>query len=374
MKVNSHNKKLGGRKDALIVAGMHRSGTSAMARVLSLAGAALPARLMPPGLANPEGHWEPLDVTALNDKIFREFNSTWDDLFGPQNLRQRKFPIKRFLGQARRIIRKNYNAEELIILKDPRISIFPELWEKALFAEGYRVSFVLMVRNPKEVAASLGLRDGFVENKSLILWATSMLSVYLYTIGRSRVFISYDEIFMDTESLLNKIECSLDVLLPNRTSNSTIAIQQFIKQSNRHHRVISDEVELQGFPEIERFYGYLQAATEGETRNEETPTELAQWLGRLEHATAPIVKDLEARVNTNNIASTSREVEFKNQIDRLELALREAELSSSHLMRRLEEVSQNVAHIESNPPVIKLQSRTQTRSPKSARQSELNSS
>ena len=68
---NKKNGSGGSRKEAIIVAGMHRSGTSAMARMLSLAGASLPERLMPPGPANPEGHWEPLDVTILNDEIFR---------------------------------------------------------------------------------------------------------------------------------------------------------------------------------------------------------------------------------------------------------------------------------------------------------------
>ena len=40
---------------ALLVLGMHRSGTSALARVLSLRGASLPATLMAPNRGNPSG-------------------------------------------------------------------------------------------------------------------------------------------------------------------------------------------------------------------------------------------------------------------------------------------------------------------------------
>jgi hypothetical protein len=43
------------RRQALVVAGMHRSGTSAMARLLSLSGATLPERVMDPGPDNPLG-------------------------------------------------------------------------------------------------------------------------------------------------------------------------------------------------------------------------------------------------------------------------------------------------------------------------------
>jgi hypothetical protein len=45
------------KKIALVVVGMHRSGTSAMARLLSLSGAALPSDLMAAGIDNPTGFW-----------------------------------------------------------------------------------------------------------------------------------------------------------------------------------------------------------------------------------------------------------------------------------------------------------------------------
>ncbi|MFY7850700.1 MAG: hypothetical protein ACOVQ6_02790, partial [Brevundimonas sp.] len=46
-------------RSALVVAGMHRSGTSAVARLLSLAGGALPGNIIQPGPDNPTGFWEP---------------------------------------------------------------------------------------------------------------------------------------------------------------------------------------------------------------------------------------------------------------------------------------------------------------------------
>jgi hypothetical protein len=44
---------------ALLVFGMHRSGTSALTRVLNLRGAALSRQMVAPKSDNPRGYWEP---------------------------------------------------------------------------------------------------------------------------------------------------------------------------------------------------------------------------------------------------------------------------------------------------------------------------
>jgi hypothetical protein len=334
------------RKHALVVAGMHRSGTSAMARVLSLAGAALPTRLMPPGPANSEGHWEPLDVAALNDEIFGKVDSSWHDLFGPRNIRNRKPPIHRYLPRARKIIQDNYRNEDLIVLKDPRISIFPELWHRALIDEGYSVYYVLMIRHPKEIADSLKARNGFTVNKSLILWATHMLSVDLFTRRKNRVFVNYDELLLDTESLLDKIEDAFKIQMPRRTWTSMISIQDFVNSAHRHHKTDNDDNALPAFPEIERFYAYLTATAKGEIWNEDVSADLAEWLSRLESATAPIIKGLESTLAANSAHSAARETQLEQGIERLETALREAQQISNDLSGRLEEARRHQAHLE----------------------------
>ena len=67
------------RRTCLLVLGMHRSGTSALARVLSLMGAALPKNLMGPGPGNETGHWEPAQIVQLHDHLLEELGSPWDD-------------------------------------------------------------------------------------------------------------------------------------------------------------------------------------------------------------------------------------------------------------------------------------------------------
>ncbi len=49
--------------------GMHRSGTSALTRVLSLLGAALPQHILGAGPGNETGHWEPLRLVGYHDRM-----------------------------------------------------------------------------------------------------------------------------------------------------------------------------------------------------------------------------------------------------------------------------------------------------------------
>ncbi|MCB2121619.1 MAG: sulfotransferase family protein, partial [Rhodobacteraceae bacterium] len=56
-------------KEALVVLGMHRSGTSFLVGALSALGHALPRDRQPGGADNRHGHFEPGAVVALNDLI-----------------------------------------------------------------------------------------------------------------------------------------------------------------------------------------------------------------------------------------------------------------------------------------------------------------
>ena len=64
---------------ALLVLGMHRSGTSALTRVLNLLGASLGDDLMPPGDDNPLGFWEHLGIVSVHEALLVALERRWDD-------------------------------------------------------------------------------------------------------------------------------------------------------------------------------------------------------------------------------------------------------------------------------------------------------
>src|SRR5215469_4551353 len=66
--------------NAIIVLGMHRSGTSALAGMLHHLGVALGDDLMPATADNPRGYWEHRDIVAINDRLMTELGRAWHDV------------------------------------------------------------------------------------------------------------------------------------------------------------------------------------------------------------------------------------------------------------------------------------------------------
>src|ERR1700722_11162766 len=64
---------------AIIVLGMHRSGTSAFTGVLSLLGVDLGSRLLPASATNQSRYWAHPDIVNTHDELLLALGSSWDD-------------------------------------------------------------------------------------------------------------------------------------------------------------------------------------------------------------------------------------------------------------------------------------------------------
>ena len=77
---NLQNTSATPRHTAVIVLGMHRSGTSALAGLLHELGLAMGPSLMP-GRAdeNEKGFWEHEKIVSIHDRLLAYFGSGWSD-------------------------------------------------------------------------------------------------------------------------------------------------------------------------------------------------------------------------------------------------------------------------------------------------------
>jgi hypothetical protein len=219
----------------IFVGGMHRSGTSAMARALSLCGGRLPQRLVPPAPDNPEGYWEPADMVALNDEILAAAGSRWDDVFLHQVEsrlgRRRSGFVRRAADLIRRLDREGRGA----ILKDPRAAALPGLWNAAAEAVGLEPCHILLVRHPAEVAASLAAREAMPAAKAELLWVASMLALEQGTRGRRRLVVDHDAFLAAPLPTLEGIAAQLGGGLKVDAA-AAAGVTAFLKPSLRHHR------------------------------------------------------------------------------------------------------------------------------------------
>jgi glycosyltransferase involved in cell wall biosynthesis len=295
-----------GCRRAILVLGMHRSGTSALTRVLSLRGAALPKRIMRPTPDNQAGFWEPSEIAAIHDEILASAGSSWHDVS--------EFPHSWFASDIaasfkQRLVaalREDFSDAPLFIVKDPRICRLVPLW-LSIF-EQMRVAplFVISIRNPLEVTASLRERDAFSEAKSLLLWLRHFLAAERSTRGLRRSFVDYERLVRDWRGVVDRIGCNLDVIWPRQSHAADIEIENFVSTRLRHHVFGSEEVHVRRnlAPWLKTVFDWATRAASGRPT---TPDELDSVHAALEAADLAFMPLVAA--NEASLAAQAAELE-----------------------------------------------------------------
>ncbi len=187
----------------ICVAGMHRSGTSLVAKLLHEAGLFLGAEadILPAGPGNSEGHFENVRFIEINDAILELAGGTWDRLptFEANWHLDSRYDV--LLGQAADLI-GSFADREPWGWKDPRNSLTLPFWQRVI----PDVKVVICVRNPLDVAQSLQARNQFDLPTGVTLWAEYSARVMAAAAPSRRLVTHYESYFLDargeTERLL----------------------------------------------------------------------------------------------------------------------------------------------------------------------------
>lgn len=220
---------------AIIILGMHRSGTSALTRVLNLLGMELGQPLLPPHSTNITGFWEHAEIVAINEQILRLLGSHWED---DKFFKETDFNsniLKPLRQHAAKIIYQNFSNCRLWGVKDPRFCKLLPFWLPILAETGCQLHFILMARHPIEVAASLKQRNDFTNEKSLKLWLTHTLSSERDSRYHSRTFISYQELLTNWMQSVEKIAAQLKITWSNSPKDVADAVEKFLVPCLKHH-------------------------------------------------------------------------------------------------------------------------------------------
>lgn len=225
---------------AILVLGMHRSGTSAVTRLLSLAGAELPQELIQEGEGNRKGHWESRPLVLHNDDLLKQMGAAWSDWHPLDWSVLPDAHISAYQEDIAALISEQFRDAELVVLKDPRICRLAPLYKDALSHLGYRTVAVLPYRNPVEVIDSLMSRSNWPAHAgrvdAALLWLTHVLEAEQASRQIPRTFVSFAEMLLDWQPFIAELEARGSLRFEVPPLQLAHAASAFLKQGERHQR------------------------------------------------------------------------------------------------------------------------------------------
>lgn len=223
-------------RHAIMVLGMHRSGTSALAGALHHAGAACGGDLMGEGPNNPKGYFESPTVLAHMEALLEACGSFWHDWRPLDTGRAGRARLRALRRGLYGHLDGQFAETPVFTVKDPRICRAYDLWIRVLDTFGAGRTAVLTVRNPVEVAGSLATRNGMTRDKASLLWLRHVLDAERASRGGVRVFTTYEQVMGDLPGVLGRIAATL----PAGTTLDVEAGTDFIDPSLRHNRASAE--------------------------------------------------------------------------------------------------------------------------------------
>lgn len=223
------------RKHGILVAGMHRSGTSALSGALSHLGVVLGGNLVPAADDNPKGYFEHAGVVAVHEQLLHALGRAWND---PRPLPPGwlGMPAARRAEEALvAILRDDFAGAALWAVKDPRSCRFLPLWRRVLERLAMPASVLVVMRAPAEVAASLRARNGFGPELGELLWLRHVLDAVRDSAGLGRTVILYDDIVRDPVAAIDASLRRLGLQAPVPPGERAGALAGFVEASYRHH-------------------------------------------------------------------------------------------------------------------------------------------
>lgn len=229
------------------ITGMHRSGTSLVARLLNLCGVYLgdERKMIAPNPDNPKGFWEYRPFAELNDKILKQLDASWN--YPPLVMPTGWYDSPEFSllkAEAKQLI-TTFAPYDLWGWKDPRTSLTLPFWQGLL----PDLKVVICLRSPLEVAQSLKKREaGGIEPRDLVHYPYRLWQIYYDRLlaacpAEKRILTHYESYFCDAPRELQRLAEFLEIDIP--AANIQAAVDFVSTQLYRQQSAVSDLITSQ---------------------------------------------------------------------------------------------------------------------------------
>jgi Uncharacterized protein conserved in bacteria len=226
-------------RQALLVAGMHRSGTSALTRVLDLHGVSLGSELLEAAADNQAGFWENRRVVDFHERLLGVLGSSWDD---PRELRHDWLEVAVSAGcldELVELLDSEFGDADIWAVKDPRMCRVLPLWRMALDRLQIAPKLIFSLRDPGEVVGSLKQRNGLSAATGALLWLRHLAEPVQASFDLPHCAIGYHELLNDWRGCMASLASTLGIAWPVSSSECAAAVDAHLRSDLRHQDAAS---------------------------------------------------------------------------------------------------------------------------------------
>ena len=200
---------------AVVLLGMHRSGTSAISRGLAALGVHVGTDLFEAHPENPTGYWEEKGIVDINERVLAALDLRWDSTDAVDVSAFDRRRLRALQREAIRYCARTFADRPLWGFKDPRtIRVLP-FWQPVFAALGASDAYVVAVRHPRSVAASLFVRQEMPEETAYLLWLRHNVPFLSLLLAKPVVVVDYDRTMREPQVQLERIAERLRLPAPD---------------------------------------------------------------------------------------------------------------------------------------------------------------
>jgi hypothetical protein len=320
---------------AVLVVGMHRSGTSALSGVLNLLGVDLPRDLHPADEHNERGYFEGQVYIDFHERVLARIGWPSDDPLPLGDGWLRSPVAAAATEELADLLEHEFAGRPYVLFKDPRMCRLLPVWRRALADLGRPAVALLPFRHPLEVVSSLARKAETPRPHGLMLWLTYVVAAERATRGMPRAFLDYDSLMASWRDAAGRLGETLGLVWPRAAERAAPEIDRFLAQELRHQRSTRQTLSRHGIE------GLCAQAWEALQALEQNPDDAAAQ-ATLETLAARVAEPLELLAPLV-VADRQR---FANRTQEYHDAVWERDSLARKLAQREEILAGKDAHIE----------------------------
>lgn len=222
-----------GERSLVLVLGPGRSGTSTMAGALSYSGYTVPQAIKG-NETNPSGFFEPRWAVNFHRRLLRQTGVRTLDT-NPDVMRRLEGVLadQQLRDQLRDWLAPRLEQHRRLVIKDPRMVWFRDLWVDAAERLDVDPRFVIMLRHPSEVSSSRSNYYNAHEIPAVAGWINVALMTERLTAGSARALVHYPNLTSDWRTELTRIREGLGLTLEPEPEEKPHPVDDFIDPSLR---------------------------------------------------------------------------------------------------------------------------------------------